>query len=92
VDVSNLCSFNLQFSSDFAAQALMGVHVQTWTTCIFSFSVCADQVLPYCRLPRFVKLAKLNNRVGQSRIPIYTVYDRIFNDFPVKNAVFTPYI
>jgi len=31
-------------------------------------------------------------RVGQNRIYTYTVYDRIFGDFPVKNAVYTPYI
>jgi hypothetical protein len=33
------------------------------------------------------------NRVGQNRIcDMYTVYDRIFGDFPAKNAVHTPYI
>jgi len=31
-------------------------------------------------------------RVGQNRIGIYTVYDRIFVDFRAKNAVYTPYI
>jgi len=30
------------------------------------------------------------NRVGQNRI--YTPYDRIFDDFPAKNTVYTPYI
>jgi len=29
------------------------------------------------------------SRVGQNCI--YTVYDRIFGDFPAKNAVYTPY-
>jgi len=31
-------------------------------------------------------------KVGQNRPCIYTVYDRIFGDFPVKNTVYTPYI
>jgi len=30
-------------------------------------------------------------RDGQNRI-IYTVYDRIFCDFPAKNIIHTPYI
>ena len=29
-------------------------------------------------------------RVGQNHIPIHTVYDRIFGDFPAKNTVYTP--
>jgi len=35
------------------------------------------------------------SRVGQNRIYtpyIYTVYDRIFGDFPAKNTVYTSYI
>jgi hypothetical protein len=28
-------------------------------------------------------------RVSQSRIPIYTVYDRICDDVPAKNIVYT---
>jgi hypothetical protein len=30
--------------------------------------------------------------VGQNRIPIHTVYDCIFSDFPAKNTVNIPYI
>jgi len=31
--------------------------------------------------------------IGLARtIYIYTVYDRIFGDFPAKNTVYTPYI
>ena len=31
-------------------------------------------------------------RVGQNHIPIHTVYDRIFGDFPAKSAVYAPHI
>ena len=31
-------------------------------------------------------------RVGQNRIPIYAVYDRILGGFPAKNTVYTPYM
>jgi len=30
-------------------------------------------------------------RVGQNCLYIYTVYDRIFGDFPAQNTVYTPY-
>jgi hypothetical protein len=32
------------------------------------------------------------SRVGQNRIYIYAVYDRIFDGFPAKNTVYIPYI
>ena len=31
-------------------------------------------------------------RVGQNRIYVYTVCDRISGDFPAKHAVYTPYV
>ena len=31
-------------------------------------------------------------RVGQNRIPIYTVYDRIYGDFPAKHTVYKPHV
>ena len=33
---------------------------------------------------------RLKFRVGQNRI--YTLYNRIFDDFPAKNTVYIPYI
>ena len=33
-----------------------------------------------------------NNSWGWPEPYIYTVYDRIFSDFPAKNTVYTPYI
>jgi len=30
--------------------------------------------------------------VGLARTLTYTVYDRIFGEFPAKNTVYTPYI
>jgi len=29
--------------------------------------------------------------IGRNRTGLYTVYDRIFGDFPAKNTVYTPY-
>ena len=30
--------------------------------------------------------------VGQNCVYIYTIYDRIFGDFPAKNTIYTPYV
>jgi len=39
-------------------------------------------------------LVRGNNmrRVGQNRMYIYTVHDRVIGDFPAKITVYTPYI
>jgi len=36
-------------------------------------------------------ILQLMYRVGQNRIYTHTVYDRIFDDFPARNTVYTPY-
>jgi len=55
------------------------------TACICIFSHCSVPTAT----PNY---GTIIFRVGQPKPYIYTVYDRIFGDFPAKNTVYTPYI
>jgi hypothetical protein len=49
--------------------------------CMYQESVCIKRVL-----------IRITNKWGWPEPCPYTVYDRIFGDFPAKNTVRTPYI